>query len=148
MIINKFTITDYKEVYNLWINTPGMGLNNIDDSEEGIKKYLERNPNTCFVAKENNKILGVILAGHDVRRGYIHHTAVDTNYRKQGIGKSLVAKAIEALKEQGIQKVAFVVFKKNQTGNIFWDKLGFKEREDLVYRNKVISEKELKRIDT
>lgn len=148
MIIDKFTITDYKEVYNLWINTPGMGLNNIDDSEEGIKKYLERNPNTCFVAKENNKILGVILAGHDGRRGYIHHTAVDTNYRKQGIGKSLVAKAIEALKEEGIQKVAFVVFKKNQTGNIFWDKLGFKEREDLVYRNKVISEKELNRIDT
>lgn len=148
MIIDKFTIADYEEVYNLWINTPGMGLNNIDDSEEGIQKYLERNPNTCFVAKENDRILGVILAGHDGRRGYIHHTAVDTNYRKQGIGKSLVAKAIEALKEERIQKVAFVVFKKNQTGNIFWDKLGFKEREDLVYRNKVISDKELKRIDT
>ena len=148
MVIDRFTITDYKEVYNLWINTPGMGLNNIDDSEEGIQKYLERNPNTCFVAKENHRIIGVILAGHDGRRGYIHHTAVDTNYRKQGIGKSLVAKSIEALKEEGIKKVAFVVFKKNQIGNIFWDKLGFTEREDLVYRNKVISDKELERIDT
>ena len=138
---------DYLGVYNLWISTPGMGLNNLDDSKEGIKKYLKRNPKTCFVAKENKKIIGVILSGHDGRRGYIHHTAVDIHNRNKGIGSELVRTAINALSKEGINKVAFVVFKNNEIGNKFWQRLGFTERQDLIYRNKVINEK-LVRNDT
>lgn len=80
MKIEKLTINDYSDVYQLWISTPEMGLNTIDDSREGIERYLERNPNTCFVARVDNKIVGVILCGHDGRRGYIHHTAVNISY--------------------------------------------------------------------
>lgn len=50
MKIRTMSIDDYEKIYNLWINTPGMGLNNIDDSKEGINKFLKRNPTTCFVA--------------------------------------------------------------------------------------------------
>ena len=63
MIIRNMTITDYDYVYDLWLNTPGMGLNNIDDSRQGIEKYLRRNPETCFVAEKDNMIIGVILCG-------------------------------------------------------------------------------------
>jgi ribosomal protein S18 acetylase RimI-like enzyme len=142
------TIDDYDDVYNLWINTPGMGLNNLDDSREGIAKYLKRNPNTCFVARTDNDLIGVILSGHDGRRGFIHHTAVRIEDRKKGIGKKLVENALEALQKEGINKVAFVVFKNNKIGNIFWNKLGFEEREDLFYRNKVISSIEMKKVNT
>ena len=76
MIIRTMAINDYGMVYDLWLNTPNMGLNNLDDSKEGIGKYLERNPRTCFVAEKDSKIFGVILSGHDGRRGYMHHTAV------------------------------------------------------------------------
>lgn len=38
MIIRKMTIDDYEPVYELWINTPGMGLNDVDDSRAGIDK--------------------------------------------------------------------------------------------------------------
>ena len=74
--IRVMTINDYDGVYDLWINTPGMGLNTTDDSREGIAKYLRRNPTTSFVAECEGTIIGVIMAGHDGRRGYIHHTAV------------------------------------------------------------------------
>lgn len=146
MIIRNMTTYDYDKVYNLWINTPGMGLNSVDDSREGIEKYLKRNPTTCFVAEENDNIVGVILSGHDGRRGYIHHTAVASNFRNQGIGRRLVEHAIEALKGEGIIKVALVVFSKNELGNGFWEKVGFDVREDLYYRNKSIVN--AKRIDT
>lgn len=76
MQIRKMTIDDYDSLYELWIHTPGMGLNDVDDSREGISRYLERNPKTCFVAEENGRLLGGILSGHDGRRGYIYHTAV------------------------------------------------------------------------
>ena len=139
-------INDYHEVYTLWLHTPGMGLNTIDDSKQGIEKYLKRNPTTCFVAVDYNKIIGVILSGHDGRRGFIHHTTVDPTYRRKGIGRSLVEHAMKALDDEGINKVSLVVFSKNETGNGFWDRIGFTCREDLTYRNKNIHI--LERIDT
>lgn len=145
MIIRIMKIEDYEKVYDLWIHTEGMGLNTTDDSREGIAKYLLRNPNTCFVAEDNGKIVGVIMSGHDGRRGFIHHTTVKNEYRKQGIGKKLVDSALAALEAEGIHKVALVAFGKNVSGNIFWEKVGFVVRDDLIYRNKSIHE--LKRID-
>lgn len=146
MKIRLMTISDYDDVYQLWLSTPGMGLNNLDDSFEGITKYLERNPNTCFVAEAGNKILGVILSGHDGRRGSIYHLAVADGVQRQGIGNALVENAISALKAEGINKVALVVYSGNMGGNIFWEKIGFTTRPDLVYRNRSI--KEFKMIET
>ena len=145
MIVRIMKIEDYEKVYDLWIHTVGMGLNTTDDSREGIAKYLLRNPNTCFVAEDNGKIVGVIMSGHDGRRGFIHHTTVKKEYREQGIGKKLVDSALSALETEGIHKVALVAFEKNVSGNMFWEKIGFTVRDDLVYRNKNIHE--LKRID-
>lgn len=137
-MIRQMSINDYTAVYDLWIHTPGMGLNNVDDTKEGIERYLKRNPTTCFVAEEKGKIIGVIMSGHDGRRGFIHHTTVHQEYRKQGLGKQLVDAAMEALDKEGIQKVALVAFSRNELGNAFWEKVGFTVREDLVYRNKNI----------
>jgi len=147
MNITIMTIADYNDVYNLWINTPGMGLNNLDDSLDGISKYLRRNPNTCFVAREEGKLIGAIMSGHDGRRGFIHHTAIDLKYRNKGIGKKLVEEAVTALQIEGINKIAFVVFKNNIIGNEFWEKLGFEERTDLIYRNKVITNKDMTKMN-
>ena len=146
MEIRLMNIKDYDEVYNLWLSTPGMGLNTTDDSEKGIEKYLERNPNTCFVAEDNNGIIGVIMSGHDGRRGFIHHTAVKVSERKRRVGSLLVKHAMTALENEAINKVALVVFGKNEVGNAFWEKQGFTCREDLNYRNKSIID--LSRIDT
>jgi len=146
MTIRKMTIDDYDAVYRLWRNTPGMGLNTADDSREGIAAYLERNPNTCFVTELDHEMAGVILAGHDGRRGFIYHLAVFGLHRKKGIGSALVERAMAALEHEGIRKVALVVFDRNEIGNAFWQKHGFVKRDDLTYRNKSLVE--LTRIDT
>ena len=134
------TIADYGAVYDLWIHTPGMGLTTTDDSREGIDKYLRRNPTTSFVALDGDAVVGVIMAGHDGRRGFIHHTAVLPTYRGQGIATRLVEHAMAALEAEGIHKTALVVFTRNDTGNGFWEAIGFTQREDLVYRNRNIHE--------
>ena len=121
MEIRKMQIGDYDEVYALWMACTGMGLNNLDDSRDGIDRFIKRNPGTCFVAESENKIVGVIIAGNDGRRGYIYHTAVEPQYRKQGIARELVETAMQALKECGINKAALVVFERNENGNAFWE---------------------------
>lgn len=119
MVIRKMTCDDYEEVYQLWMSCAGMGLNNLDDSQAGIEKFLQRNPDTCFVAVTAQRIVGVILVGSDGRRGYIYHTAVHPDYRKMGIAKNLVQHALDALEEIGIHKAALVVFERNVNGNEF-----------------------------
>ena len=146
MSIRLMTIDDYEQVYELWMSCAGMGLNNLDDSKEGIEKFLRRNPDTCFVADVENVIIGVIIVGNDGRRGYIYHTAVHPQYRKQGVANSLVDTAMTALQKIGISKAALVVFERNEIGNDFWEKMGFTVRGDLIYRNKALAE--MVRIDT
>ena len=138
------TIDDYDQVYDIWLKS-GNGLNDIDDSKAGLEKYLLRNPGTCFIAEENGKIIGSIMSGHDGRRGYIQHTSVLAPERKKGVGTALVNYAVDALKSEGITKVALVVFAHNEPGNKFWEKAGFSTRSDLVYRDKALIE--LKRIN-
>ena len=148
MRIRLMTTSDYEAVYALWMACAGMGLNNLDDSPEGIARFLERNPETCFVAEdtENQQLVGVILAGHDGRRGYIYHTATHPEFRHQGIATALVEATTAALKRQNINKVALVVFSKNDDGNRFWEALGFTQRTDLNYRNLALTD--ITRIDT
>ena len=146
MLIRTMTISDYDAVYALWLSCAGMGLNSLDDSREGIGRFLHRNPSTCFVAESEGEISGCIMAGHDGRRGFIYHTAVRPGCRRQGIGGALVRAALDALREEGISKTALVVFACNEAGNAFWERMGFAAREDLVYRNCAL--REMERIDT
>lgn len=140
MELKLLSIEDYEKVHQLWTNTKGMGMRSLDDSYEGISRFLKRNPATNFIAQQDANVVGVILCGHDGRRGYIYHLAVNPNYRRNGIGKSLVNRAIEALRKEEINKVALVVFKSNELGNKFWESIGFEKREDLIYRNLSINE--------
>lgn len=144
--IRIMTAEDYPRLYALWLRCKGMGLNNVDDSPEGIARFLRRNPATCFIAEWNGRLTGAIMAGHDGRRGFIYHTAVDPDFRRQGIGSRLVNAALTALKQEQIAKVALVVFARNDAGNAFWARQGFTLRDDLCYRN--LSLMELKRTDT
>jgi len=146
MNIRLMNIDDYDKIYALWMSCRNMGFNNLDDSREGIDKFLKRNPDTSFVAEEGERIIGVILTGQDGRRGYIYHACVAEDCRGQKIGTKLLDHALEALKEEGINKVALLVFNRNEVGNAFWERQGFTVRTDVAYRNKELAE--IIRIDT
>lgn len=139
MEIKVMTIADYEEVYQLWSCVSGMGLRSLDDSKKGISIFLSRNPTTNFIAIVNDQIVGVILCGHDGRRGYIYHAAVISDFRGQGIGKALLKGVYCALEHEGINKVGLVVFKSNGIGNSFWQSQEWEERTDLRYYSKAIN---------
>ncbi|MBQ9447096.1 MAG: GNAT family N-acetyltransferase [Victivallales bacterium] len=132
------TIDDYNAIFELWNSTEQSrrALNPVDDSRDGIDRYLKRNPTTCFAVVMDGKIVGVILSGHDGRRGIIHHLCVHPDYRRMGIASHLVGMAEEALKKEGIQKVFGLVFKDNDVANMFWETQGYTARTNLNYRNK------------
>ncbi len=128
-------IEDYSEVYQLWKSIEGIGLSTTD-SFENITRFLIRNEGFSFVSLENDKINGAIFCGHDGRRGYIHHLAVDENYRGKGIARDLVNGSLEQLVEAGIDKCHLFVFEKNELGQNFWSHINWMQREDLLVYSK------------
>jgi|GEM_PF-144568 len=140
MQIRTMRISDYDSVYALWSGTNGVGLRTLDDSRQGIERFLSRNPSTNFVAQSGGQIVGVILCGSDGRRAYIYHAAVAENHRKQGTGSKLFEAVKNAAKDIGIHKIALVVFSDNIQGNAFWERRGFTLRGDLSYRDLSIND--------
>ena len=122
--------TDYDQIIVLWTEADGLGVRD-SDPVEGISRYLDRNPGLSFVFEKDSKIVGTIMSGHDGRRGYIQHLVVSPSERNSGIGRKLVEKCINALKEVGILKSHIHVFQTNESGQQFWKHLGWVERTDL-----------------
>ena len=146
--IRQVKIEDYDRIFALWNSTEQSkrALNPVDDSREGIEKYLKRNPTTCFLAEVQDgtgdapEVVGVILTGHDGRRALIHHMCVHPSFRREGIASQLVQKAEEALRKEGINKIIGFVFKDNDVANSFWERQGYTLRTNLNYRNKSLNE--------
>lgn len=141
--IRGMTIEDYDQVYQLWSKIKGFGIRSMDDSREGIERFLKRNPTTSVVAEAEGKIVGAILCGHDGRRGCLYHVCVDEKHRMHGIGRAMVVAAMEALKEEKINKVCLIAFTKNDTGNAFWNEIGWTKREDLNYYDFTLNEENI-----
>lgn len=132
-----FTMDSYPEVMALWQASEGIGLSSAD-SEERIAFYLDRNPGMSFIAKSAGKVVGAVLCGHDGRRGYLHHLAVDQAFRQHGIGQTLVEKCLQALQALGIQKCHLFLIETNLEGRKFWKKVGWTLRRDIAVMSKNI----------
>ena len=137
MEITTFKIDSYRDVLSLWQQCEGVGLSDAD-ARDNILAYLNRNPGMSFIAATDGKVVGAILAGHDGRRGYIHHLAVHPSCRRQGFGRQLVDRAISVLRSTGIQKVHIFIFNTNTDGIAFWKSVGWIPRNDIGVISKTI----------
>ena len=109
-MVRVMTCEDYDEVYALWMSIHGFGIRSMDDSREGIERFLKRNPTTSAVYEQDGKIVGAILCGHDGRRACLYHVCVSEEYRMHGIGKKMVNFCCEQLKKEKINKVCLNAF--------------------------------------
>ena len=139
MIVRTMTIEDYQGVHDLWMTIKGFAIRSIDDSREGVERFLKRNPATSVVAEKNGEIVGSILCGHDGRRGCLYHVCVREDCRMRGIGKSMVVRCMEELEKEKISKVSLIAFTENDIGNAFWKEIGWTKREDLNYYDFVLN---------
>ena len=146
-MVRTMTIDDYEEVSLLWHKIKGFSIRSIDDSREGVARFLKRNPDSSVVAVEDSRVVGAILCGHDVRRGCMFHVCVAPEYRMRGIGKSMVVFAMNALKKENISKVSLIAFTKNDVGNKFWRCIGWTKREDLNYYDFVLNSENIERFN-
>lgn len=132
-----FNYEDYEEVYALWEEV-FPDANNAEYSREVVKRFLERNPGTSFVARTDNKIIGAVLAGYDGWRGYIYHLGIRKDYRRKGVGDALLTRAEGALAGAGIEKVHLFVLKDNAPAKAFYGKHRYQMRDTLDIHSKYL----------
>ncbi|WP_437203794.1 GNAT family N-acetyltransferase [Planctomicrobium sp. SH664] len=131
VMLESMTAADAPAVIQFWSKQPGMGLGP-SDTPEGIAAYLQRNPELSWVARCGDRVVGAVLCGHDGRRGSLHHLAVDREFQRQGIARSLVEACLSGLHRQGLTKCNIFVYAANVEGCQFWSHLGWTTRHDLL----------------
>lgn len=136
LTIEAMTAADYDEIAALWESTPGVGISPADSRSE-VTRFLERNPGLSHVARNEGRLVGAALCGHDGRRGYISHLAVDVEHRREGIGGLLVARCVQALTRESIEKCHVFVFGDNTEALAFWRDREWVEREELKLLSKL-----------
>ena len=124
-------LDDYAAALALWQRCEGIGIG-AGDTREGIAQFLARNPGLSLVAEAPGQIIGTALSGHDGRRGFIYHLAVDSAHRQKGLGRRLVEACLEQLRARGLPKTHIVVYANNHQGQEFWLKLGWMKRDNLL----------------
>ena len=130
LIIEKFSIDMYDQVYELWqLGNLTLGSS---DTKERIQKVAERNPETFLVGKIENKVVACVMGMHDGFRGYIYHLAVDPNHRSNGYGKRLMYELHDVYERIGILKIHVLIEKRNKKVQEFYHKLGWHIRDDLM----------------
>ena len=130
-VIQEMAVDDYAAVRKLWLDSEGILIAD-SDSQEGLSRFLERNPGLSFVARDGDEIIGAVLCGHDGRRGYIDQLVVRESHRRRGIGRSLVSRCVYNLMRIGIRKWHLFVFEDNPDAIAFWSKLGWAKRVELI----------------
>lgn len=145
--IRPMTLEDYDKVYNLWMGIHGFGIRSVDDSYEGVERFLKRNPSCSVVALHGEEIIGSILAGHDGRTACLYHVCVREDFRKKGIGKAMVTACMRALQEEHVSKISLVAFQNNIIGNEFWNAEDWTKRTDVNKYEFILNEDNITRFN-
>jgi len=122
----EFSIDDYDAALQLWQRVEGLEFAEGDD-KKGVTQFVARNPGLSRVAIDGSTVVGVAMCGHDGRRGYIYHLAVDPAYRQCGLGKRLVQECLDGLRQLGSVRASILGADYNLAGAEFWKRAGWED---------------------
>ncbi len=126
METREFWIEDYDAAVELWKRVEGLDVAEGDDRET-IRRFLNQNAGLSRVAIDGATIIGAVLCGHDGRRGYIYHLAIEPGYQGRGLGRRLIDECLAGLKRVGLERANILVAKDNPRGLEFWRRCGWED---------------------
>ena len=106
--------------------------------ELGYKIYFEKNPDLFIGAYHQNKLIGLAILFFDGRKSSVYRMAVDPEYRRKGIGKSIILHIEKTAKKYGASSVYAMVEKSNINSQKLFNKLNYTAYDNLIYFTKDI----------
>src|SRR5512136_2253497 len=134
--LRRLTIDDHAAILALWQRA---GLHSLRpdgrDSRSEFEKQLAGGQ-AAIGLEESGRLIGVVLATNDTRKGWINRLAIDPDYRRKGYGEQLVRAAEDALHEAGLHLIAAFVEEGNSASLTLFEKLGYAAHSKIVYMSK------------
>ena len=123
--IRPYQVADESAVIQLWRRCQLVVPHN--DPKADIARKMTVQPELFLVATVGDRIVATIMAGYEGHRGWINYLAVDPDYRRQGIGRQMLATAENALKTYGCPKINLQARETNTAVIEFYRRLGYGE---------------------
>jgi ribosomal protein S18 acetylase RimI-like enzyme len=140
LTFRRYQSSDYGIVKKLWLDS-GLLLT-LSDKKNELQKIADQKSNYFYIFEAGTEIVGTAICAFDGRRGYIHHVAVHPNYQNKGFGKYIMEQAMEFYRNKNTVKVHIMIEKLNEKVITFYEKLGWKIRDDLHLMTKVFRDEE------
>jgi ribosomal protein S18 acetylase RimI-like enzyme len=130
------TAADYDAVRELW-EQAGLPIKSGGrDSRERFAAQLAGGLQTVIGARTGERLVGVVVATHDGRKGWINRLAVHPDCRRQGVGLRLIGEAENVLRAQGIQIIAALIEGDNAPSLALFQRAGYADYPNMHYLTK------------
>ena len=127
--------TDFNSVYGMWKESK-LTIDTYANEKKEFEDMISLNPHSCFVAESKEQIIGSAFGTFNGRRAFIYHVAVHPRWQLKGIGKTLLQKIEEKLKQAGLIKVWLMVNTDNLRVKPFYEKCGYEHHMDSILMRK------------
>ncbi|HZY43839.1 MAG TPA: GNAT family N-acetyltransferase [Anaerolineae bacterium] len=138
--IRHLTVEDYNAAIALWQRS---GLPSIRpqgrDSKDEFAQQIDRGQ-IVIGLEDDGKLIGIVVATNDTRKGWINRLAIDPDDRRKGYGAQLIHAAEDALRSIGIKVIAALIEDWNDASLALFKREGYAVHSDIVYVSKRDSE--------
>lgn len=135
-VLVTLTADDYDDIQALWqeagLPTRPQGR----DSREQFTAQLADDTQTALGLRADERLIGVVLATHDGRKGWLNRLAIHPDFRRQGLGQRLIGAAEQVLRAQGMQVIATLIEDWNKPSLALFQKAGYTAHPDIHYLTK------------
>ena len=131
---------DYDSMIAVW-NESGLPAKPVGrDSREELHRQIMQEPEFFIGAFNKDKLIGLVIASSDQRKGWINRLAVIPAYRGRGIARELIHRAEQALYNTGIRIISCLIFKTNTPSIKLFESENYDSSCPVLYLRKALSD--------
>jgi ribosomal protein S18 acetylase RimI-like enzyme len=124
MQIRSFQLSDYRSVTELL--KEALSEECCEETMGAFARQLSWDSDLILVASVDDTVAGLLIGTIDHSKGYVYRIAIHPDYRRQGLGRALVASMNNRFRQRNVMKVLIAKDKHNETLQPFYESLGVK----------------------
>ena len=106
-----------------------------NDPSKDISRKVQLDPEGLLLGLYDNSLIASVMAGYEGHRGWINYLAVDPEYRRKGLGKTMMKAAETYLEQFECPKINLQIRAQNHQVIEFYKNIGFLQ-EDVINMGK------------
>ena len=106
-----------------------------NDPSKDISRKVQLDPEGLLLGRHDNSLLASVMAGYEGHRGWINYLAVDPEFRRKGLGRTMMKAAETYLEKFECPKINLQIRAQNDQVIEFYKSIGFLQ-EDVVNMGK------------